>query len=101
MDGCLYLFFDLYVGEKMKKQSSYKWIKNLGINPDTILDPDGWDRHRLKYSMSRAIKYSTFIERLSASTVLFDHVNRKLFEKYDYKIKKLEICRRSIQKYHH
>lgn len=64
------------------KQSSYKWMEQLGIHSEDILDPDGWDRTNFRYSMSRAIIEKTFVSRLCVSTMRMTPTFIKLAEKY-------------------
>jgi len=49
-------------------QSSYAWFKHFNIGQSDIIDPDGWDRHRLGASMIEPLSEDEFLRRLSAST---------------------------------
>lgn len=50
-----------------KKQSAYDWLKELGYDEDTIIDPDGWrcDDVTLDVPITR----SDFFTRFNQSTV--------------------------------
>jgi hypothetical protein len=52
-----------------KKQSAWDWLKELGYDNYTILDPDGW-RYDDGVSLDTPITKSDFNRRFSESTVM-------------------------------
>jgi hypothetical protein len=51
-----------------KKQSAWDWLKELGYNENTIIDPDGWRCDDM--TMDTPISRSDFFTRFNQSTVL-------------------------------
>jgi hypothetical protein len=50
-----------------KKQSASDWLKELGYNENTIIDPDGWRYDDV--TMDTPISRSEFFNRFNQSTV--------------------------------
>ena len=57
-----------------KKQSAWNWLKELGYDEYTILDPDGW-RQNDGVNMDTPITRSDFFKRFNASTVMYKPIN--------------------------
>jgi hypothetical protein len=51
-----------------KKQSAWDWLKELGYNENTIIDPDGWRYDDV--TMDTPISRSDFFNRFNQSTVM-------------------------------
>jgi len=51
-----------------KKQSAWDWLKELGYNENTIIDPDGWRYDDV--TMDTPISRSDFFNRFNKSTVM-------------------------------
>ena len=51
-----------------KKQSAWDWLKELGYNENTIIDPDGWRYDDV--TMDTPISRSEFFNRFNQSTVM-------------------------------
>ncbi len=57
----------------VKKRTSDKWCKELNINQNHILDPDGWDRINFQFSFyEHAIDKETFRMKLMKSTCMLN-----------------------------
>ena len=51
-----------------KKQSAWDWLKELGYNENTIIDPDGWRYDDV--TMDTPISRSDSFNRFNQSTVM-------------------------------
>lgn len=58
-----------------KKQSAADWLKELGYDEYTILDPDGW-RYNDGVTLDTPINRSDFFKRFNESTVMFKPINK-------------------------
>ena len=65
-----------------KWQTSYEWMKQLGIEEEEILDFDGWDRANLIESLNAKLTEEEFVNRLAGCTIKITETAISLFRKY-------------------
>lgn len=56
-----------------EKKNAFQWTRHISGGKlefrDVVLDPDGWDRKDLDYSLLEPITKEKFLERLAECTV--------------------------------